>query len=107
MERSDINNFLRDISNQLDNDDSTIEEIIALLRTKMLDLSDAYLNYRIHFCKAKNKSSFELNDNCLGFDADCQKSKQPLNNKRKASALRIYCNPQDNKMNTKSAYFDQ
>ena len=43
MENNEINTFLENISNQLDNDHLPLEEIIALLRTKMLDLSEAHL----------------------------------------------------------------
>ena len=48
--------FLKDIQNQLDNDDLLLEEIIEVLRNKMINLSGAHLIYRnIFFVKPKNK----------------------------------------------------
>ena len=46
MENKEINTFLENISNQLDNDHLPLEEITALLRTKMLDSSEAQLRSR-------------------------------------------------------------
>ena len=46
MESKEINMFLKDIQNQLDNDDLLLEEIIEVLRNKMINLSGAYLIYR-------------------------------------------------------------
>ena len=42
MDNHEINTFLKNISNQLDNDDLSLEEIIELLRNKMIDLSETY-----------------------------------------------------------------
>ena len=110
MEDNETNNFLTDISNQLDNDDLSCEEIIELLRKKMIDLSDAYLSSRNIFCKANNVNSFKPNTNCLWFDAECQENKQLLNNKRKKyqAALKLYSDNKNNHVNNlKSAYFQQ
>ena len=74
MENNEINTFLENISNQLDNDHLPLEEIIALLRTKMLDLSEAHLRSRKSFGKTENRKSSNLNTNCPWFDAECQEN---------------------------------
>ena len=110
MENHEINTFLKDISNQLDNGDSPLEEIIELLRNKMIDLSEAHLSSRNMFRKTKINNNFELKTNCPWFDAECQESKQLLNNKRKKyqAALKLYSNNKNNQLtNLKSAYFQQ
>ena len=84
MESSEINNFLKDISNQLDNDVRPTEEIVELLRTKMIDLSEAHLNSRNIFRKTENKNNFKSKNDCPWFDDECKENKQLLNNKRKA-----------------------
>ena len=53
MENNEIPAFLENISNHLDNDDLPLEEIIALLRTKMIYLSEAHLRSRKIFGKKK------------------------------------------------------
>ena len=76
----------------------------------MLDLSEAHLRSRKSFGKTENRKTFNLNTNCPWFDAECQESKQLLNNKRKKyqAALKLYSNIKDNHVNNlKSAYFQQ
>ena len=110
MESNEINSFLTYISNQLDNDDPPIEEIIELLRAKMIDLSEIHLNSRQIFHKSRNKNRFKSTQNCPWFDAQCKENKHLLNNKRKAyqAALKFSSNSKDNRMNIlKSAYFQQ
>ena len=46
MRNTEIIDFLDNISNQLDDDDFYVEDIIKSLRLKMLDLSEAGLNSR-------------------------------------------------------------
>ena len=113
MESSEITSFLTDISNELDNNDLSIEEIIELLRTKLIDLSEAHLTSRNIFRKTKNRNNFKSKSNCPWFDAECQENKQLLNNKRKKyqAALKLYLNnknKQNKQMsNLKAAYFQQ
>ena len=110
MESSEITSFLTDISNELDNNDSSIEEVIESLRTKMIDLSEAHLTSRNIFRKAKSKTNVKLMNTCPWFDVECQKRKQLLNNKRKKyqAALKNSSNFEDNQdINLKSAYFQQ
>ena len=64
MDGREINTFLRDISNHLENDDIIIEDIIELLRNKMIDLSDAHLSSRNVFHKYKNKNNFKPKNYC-------------------------------------------
>ena len=60
MENHQINTFLKDISNQLENGDSPLEGLIDLLQNKMIDLSEAHLSSRNMFSKTKNNNNFEL-----------------------------------------------
>ena len=109
MENNEIPAFLENISNHRDNDDLPLEEIIALLRTKMIDLSEAHLRSRKSFGKTKNRKTFNLNPNCPWFDAECLEKKQLLSNKRKnyQAALKLYSNCKDTHVNNpKSAYFN-
>ena len=109
MESHEINTFLKDISNQLDNGDLSLEKIIELLRKKMIDLSEAHLSSRNMFRKTKNNKSVKLKT-CPWFDAECQENKQLLNNKRKKyqAALKLYSNNHNNQVtDLKAAYFQQ
>ena len=110
MESSEVNNFLKDISNDLDNTDLSIEEIIELLRSKLIDLSEVYLSSRNIFGRTNNKNKFRLRNKCPWFDAECQEAKQLLNSKRKAyqAALKFSSYTRDNHVIAlKSAYFEQ
>ena len=110
MESSEIINFLKVISNDLDNTDLSIEEIIELLQTKLIDLSEAHLSSRNVFGRTNNKNKFRLRNICPWFDAECQETKQLLNSKRKAyqAAPKFSSNTRDNHaINLKSAYFQQ
>ena len=60
MDSSEKNNFPKDISIKLDNTDLPIEEIIELLRTKLIDLSEAYLNSRNIFHRTNNKNKSRI-----------------------------------------------
>ena len=109
MESHEINTFHKDISNQLDNGDLSLEKIIELLRNKMIDLSEAHLSSRNMFRKTKNNKSVKLKT-CPWFDAECQENKQLLNNKRKKyqAALKLYSNNHNNQVtDLKAAYFQQ
>ena len=110
MDSIEINDFLKDKYNDLDNTDLSIEEIIELLRTKLIDLSEAHLSSRKVFGRPNNKNKFRLRNKCPWFDAECQETKQLLNSKRKAyqAALKFSSNIRDNQViDLKSAYFQQ
>lgn len=101
MEGSDINDFLKD---QLENEDFSIEEVIDLLRFKMIYLSEAHLKYRTVFCDTKNENKSKIY--FAWFDIECRETKRLLHKKRKAyqAALKHSSNQVNN---LKSAYFQQ
>ena len=55
MESNEENTFLKDISNHLDNNDLSSEEITEVLRTKLIDLSEAFLNSKCIFRMTDSK----------------------------------------------------
>ena len=81
MESSEVNTFLKDISNHVDNDDLSLEKIRELLRTKLIDLSDSHLNSKYIFRKTKNKENYKSKATCPWFNAECHVNKQLLHNK--------------------------
>ena len=98
------------MSNDLDNTNLPIEEIKELLRTKLIDVSESHLSSRNVFDRTNNKIKFRLRNKCPWFDAECQETKQLLNNKRKAyqAALKFSSNIRNNQViNLNLAYFQQ
>ena len=74
MESNKINTFLTDISNQLGTDDLSLEEIIEILLTKIIDLCEAHFNSRHIFSKTTHKDNFKSMKMCP-FDTECQENK--------------------------------
>ena len=66
-----LNSLQHGMSTTVDNTDLSIQKIFELLRTKMIDLSEAHVTSRNIVRKAKNKTNRKLLNKSPGFDAEC------------------------------------
>ncbi len=81
-EAEEIDKFLDNVNEHLDDKDVSIDKIVEKLRTKMIDLSESNLDSKIIF--SDKKSNFKHKRLAPWFDSECKEKKTVLNRVRKA-----------------------